>query len=124
MRELLYINIGNSGFGVWNDEVLDVKENVLLHRLPLTSTIFAGIAEIEKRIVTIADLAACVGLPPIKIKRCNIILLSENPEIAGFAIEQNVRHYDISSEEIFKLPDCLHSHILTHASFTPQHQYP
>ncbi len=112
MKDLLYIRIGDSGFGVWDEEILDVKENLLLHRIPLTSGIYAGIAQIENRVATIADLAACIGLPQIKSRLCHVLIFSNELELAGFAIEQGVKRFEISQDKIFKLPGCIHSEIM------------
>ncbi|MCU0821913.1 MAG: chemotaxis protein CheW, partial [Spirochaetes bacterium] len=112
MRELLYIAIGDPGFGIWDDEVLSINENINLHHIPLTGDIFAGIIQIDGRVATVADLAACTGFQRMKHRQCQVLLLSEKEDIAGFAIEQKVRRYEISTENILKLPDCLHSQIV------------
>ena len=113
MRELLYIFISGMEYGIWNDELLSVKDNLSIHHLPLVHSCIAGISLVNDRIITLADISACIGHPPVsRFSESHILLLSEQQEIAGFASEGEIGKSSISPDEIHSIPNYLQTPLI------------
>ncbi|MDY6969545.1 MAG: chemotaxis protein CheW, partial [Spirochaetota bacterium] len=113
MRELIYIFISGIEYGIWRDELLSIKDNLSIHHLPLVDPYIAGISLINDRVMTLADISACIGLTPIsRFNESHILLISEQQEIAGFAADGEIGNRDVTPDEIFSIPNYLQTPLI------------
>lgn len=105
MRTLLLINLASRIYGVWEDEVHSVEDVHTIHRLPLFPACIAGMAVIDNRTVTLADLSVCIGLPPASLEKgLRLLIMSETERVAGFVMDGEVRRAPIRREAVFGMP--------------------
>lgn len=108
MRELLLLDFRGTRYGVWRDDVISTKELKNIHQLPLTPACFAGVSVLDGSTVSFFDLGVCIGFPPLSRKRpVHILLMSEENQSAGLAVEGEIRHISIPSDAVFPMPDYL-----------------
>lgn len=105
MRNLLLITFGRTRYGVWEDAVSSVIGALPLHRLPLSPPAIAGIALHEDRSAVIADLGACLGLPPMKRpQNGSFLIINAGDQIAGFGVEGELERFECSPKLILSIP--------------------
>lgn len=105
MRTLLLINLASRTYGVWEDELHSVEDVQTIHRLPLFPACIAGMAVIDDRTVTLADLSVCIGLPPASLEKgSRLLIMSETERVAGFVIDGGVRRTPVRREAVFGMP--------------------
>jgi len=108
MRELLLLSVANARFGVWKDSIRAVGEARGLHRLPFASSVLAGMAIIEGRLQSLADLAACIGYPPAaRAEPAHLLLMPEGDGIAGFVLQETPESVMAPERSVRALPSCL-----------------
>ncbi len=86
MRTLLLLHIAGSRFGIWEDEIHEAKDDLVIHSLPYNNQCIAGVARLNDRFLSIADLSFCMGYPQIKGDKRTILVMPGEKEIAGFVI--------------------------------------
>ncbi len=105
MRTLLVLNLAGLRYGVWEDEVRSVREVDTVHRLPLVPACIAGMAIIDDRTVTLADLSVCIGLPPTPhAGKARLLVMSEDEKVAGFLVSGDIEKINVSDEYVFRMP--------------------
>ncbi|HTN93444.1 MAG TPA: chemotaxis protein CheW [Gallionella sp.] len=108
MRELLLTSFDGRQYGIWKDAILSVKDQHVLHRIPLSPARIAGIMILDGQTVTLADLSASIGYDPSPASdHGRILLLAQEDKTTGFVASGELRIRSIAPESIFPLPDCL-----------------
>lgn len=83
-----------------------------LHRLPLSPPAIAGIALHEDHSAAIADLGACLGLPPMKRPRNgSFLMVGAGDQIAGFGVEGDLERFECPPKLILSIPPAVASSI-------------
>lgn len=99
------MNLAGLRYGVWEDEVRSVREVYTVHRLPLVPACIAGMAIIDDRTVTLADLSVCIGLPPAPhVRNAHLLVMSEEEKVAGFLVNGDIEKISVSDESILRMP--------------------
>jgi len=104
MRELIHINFGSIEAGIWEDELISIHENSVLHHIPLADSLIAGVSILDEHISTFADLSACLGMTPLKGKTAHLLVHSKEMDVKGFAINADFKKRRIPTEDISDLP--------------------
>jgi len=108
MNELLVLTFNGMRYGVWKDSILSVEDVQTLHRLPLSPACIAGMAILDDRTVTLADLSVCIGLPKMTWEKSgHILLMSREEKVAGFVVEGEIGHLAIGPDAVRPMPDYL-----------------
>ena len=80
-RKLTLLNLGNMKYGVWEDEILSIKDVSAIHWLPPVPEYIAGMSILNGGTVTLFDFPACIGLSSVnKDKSSYFVLLTEQEE--------------------------------------------
>ncbi len=113
-RKLTLLNLGNMEYGVWEDEILSIKNVRAIHWLPPVPEYIAGMSIIDTGVVTLFDLPACIGLPPVnKDKSSYFVLFTEQEEKkAGFIVDGIINKIPIPPDAVFPIPDYLKTPII------------
>lgn len=106
MKKLNIIAFEGIKYGFWDDEIKAVRTDLAIHRLPQSSPFLAGIATVDEKLMSIADLAVCMGHPAKASGVGAVILLSVDGQSAGFATSSNIWQIDLSEERIYPIPEC------------------
>ena len=112
MRELLLVQINGRRYAVGNEEVADVRSAGVIHRLPLSPAWMAGIALVDGRTVTVADLAACLGHDVMSNSDANVLVLKAEPKIGGFLVSGAIDACSVPDDALLPLPDGLSTDII------------
>ncbi len=114
MRELIIFNLGELKYGIWRNEAIAVKDVEHIHWLPPIPKHIAGMSILEGRTVTMFDLPACIGLPPLARKRqkYSVIVFENEKNVAGFLVDLIIGHFSISSETVHKMPGYLRTEVI------------
>ena len=113
MKNLLLIDFDNARYGLWEDALSAVRGALPLHRLPLSPSAIAGVAVLDDRSAVIADLAACLGSPPMKDGRTGTFLIIDAGEkIAGFAVEGAVNRVGHRADQVRAVPDAVRTPVI------------
>lgn len=105
MGNLLVITFSGARYGVWEHAVSSVIGALPLHRLPLSPPAIAGIALLEDRSAVIADLGACLGLPPMKRpQNGTFLIIDAGDKIAGFGVEGELERFECPPNLILSIP--------------------
>lgn len=108
MRELLLIVAEGGRYGIWKDEILSITDLNAVHRLPLSPACIAGMSIINGRIVTLADLPACIGhAPAVGRDKGRLLLMPGREKIAGFMVSGEINSRSIPPEAVTSMPDHL-----------------
>lgn len=79
MKDLTLFTLGKDKYGIWRDEAPTVKDFQTIHWLPPVPKHIAGLSLLDGLSVTLFDLPACVGLPPIIRKKASYpVLMAEH----------------------------------------------
>ena len=113
MKNLLLIKFDGAHYGLWEDALTAVRGALPLHRLPLSPAAIAGIAVLDDRSAVIADLAACLGSPPMRDPRNGTFLIVDPGEkIAGFAVEGAVNRVEHPADQALAMPDAVRTQVI------------
>ena len=113
MNNLLLIKFDGAHYGLWEDALTAVRGALPLHRLPLSPAAIAGIAVLDDRSAVIADLAACLGSPPMRDSRNGTFLIVDPGEkIAGFAVEGAVNRVEHPADQVLAMPDAVRTQVI------------
>lgn len=106
MKQLLVFSLDGVQCGVWNDPMLSIRDLQPIHKVPLSPPYIAGICVMDDRTITVADLPACIGFPPINRKKYGqILLFSEQDRPSGFVIEGQIDQISVAEEIVIPVPD-------------------
>ncbi|MEK6741973.1 MAG: chemotaxis protein CheW [Nitrospirota bacterium] len=113
MKNLLLINFADARYGIWEDAFSAVRGALPLHRLPLSPPAIAGVAVLDDRSAVIADLAACLGSPPIRGGQGGTFLIIDAQEkIAGFAVEGGISTVEHPEGQVRVVPDAVRTQVV------------
>jgi chemotaxis signal transduction protein/nucleoid-associated protein YgaU len=113
MRELLLVRVDHEQYGIWKDEVLDVRDLPPLHRIPLAPACIAGMSIIDNRTVMLADLPVCLGhAPAAESASGRVLLLSTQERITGFIVAGDIGSLPVGPEALFAMPAYLTSPVI------------
>ena len=108
MRHLLILSIAGTRYGLWEDEIVAVRDVPGIHRIPLSPACIAGMSILDDRTVTLADLAVCLGLPPLgRDMPARLLLMSDQEKVAGFVVEDRISRIEASPENVLPMPEYL-----------------
>jgi purine-binding chemotaxis protein CheW len=108
MKDLLLVRFDGHDYGMWEEEVQAIDSLPALHHLPASPAYVAGVALIQDRAVTLADLAVCIGHSPMKHGTAGqALIMSDTEKFAGFAVSGELRRAAISSSSMHSMPDYL-----------------
>ncbi len=103
MRELLLIQLYGQRFAVDRQTVRDVQQ-VNVHRLPLTPEWLAGIAVVDDRTVTLADLCACISCGKGVNGSGQALMLASPGKIHGFVVSGSAVPCDAADDAFLPVP--------------------
>ena len=113
MKNLLLINFDDARYGLWEDSLASVRGALPLHRLPLSPPAIAGIAVLDERSAVIADLAACLGSPPMRDGRNGtFLIIGAGEKIAGFAVKGAVSRVEQPEGQVRAVPDAVRTEVV------------
>ncbi len=106
MRDLLAFALEGGRFGVWKDLIPAMRPVKELHALPLSSSWIAGVTRFDGRTVTLLDVSACIGLPPIRDRSGMTALFSaETGDGLGFAVGGIPEVVQVPPEALVPMPE-------------------
>ena len=113
-RNLTLLNLDNMEYGVWEDEILSIKDVRAIHWLPPVPEYIAGMSILNGGTVTLFDFPACIGLSSVnKDKSSYFVLLTEQEEKkAGFIVDDIINKIPIPSDAVFPIPDYLKTPVI------------
>lgn len=113
MRNLLVFTLSGTRCGVWEDAVSSLRPATTLHRLPLSPPAIAGIAILDDHSATIADLAACLGLPAMtRAAGATFLVIEGGDRISGFVVGGAVDRFPCAPAQVLPLPDALRTSVI------------
>lgn len=113
MRELLKINTSDAAYGIWKDEIKTISVPKSVNRLPFSHFSIAGVTIINERLVTLADLPACLGLSPVNKKNpAQLLYISGEMQIAGFLIQGDTSYIQVPPDAVYSIPEYFHIPII------------
>lgn len=113
-RKLTLLNLDNKEYGVWEDEILSIKDVRAIHWLPPIPEYIAGMSILNGGTVTLFDFPACIGLSSVnKDKSSYFVLLTEQEENkAGFIVDDIINKIPIPSDAVIPIPDYLKTPVI------------
>ncbi len=104
--ELLIFKLGaRQKYGINVFKVQEVIHCPTLTAIPNSNPIVCGIANMRGRTIMVLDLAHAVGLPPLKDKKDNFVIIAEyNRVVQGFLVESVDRIVNMNWKEILPPP--------------------
>lgn len=113
-RKLTLLNLGNMNYGVWEDEILSIKDVRAIHWLPPVPEYIAGMSILNGGTVALFDFPACIGLSSVnKDKSSYFVLLTEQEKKkAGFIVDDIISQISIPSDAVFPIPDYLKTPVI------------
>ncbi len=113
-RKLTLINLGNMKYGVWEDEILSIKDVRAIHWLPPVPEYIAGMSILNGDTATLFDFPACIGLSSVdKDKNSYFVLLTEqDTKKAGFIVDDIINKIPVPSDAVFPIPDYLKTPVI------------
>jgi len=113
MNTLLLITFNGARYGLWEDALNAVRGALQLHHLPLSPPVIAGITLLDERSAVIADLAACLGYPPMNnAQNGTFLIIDFNEKIAGFGVKEAVERVEHSAELALAVPAMVRTQIV------------
>jgi len=113
MKELLLLRLHGIRYGVWKDEIQKVQSITSLYRSPLFPDYIAGMSRISGSPTTLADLSACLGLPPMEGEsQLQALILSGSDKISGFGVTGKTWSIMVSKDQILTLPVYLETAVI------------
>jgi chemotaxis signal transduction protein/nucleoid-associated protein YgaU len=101
----LLFSIGTTTWGVGDQDITAVTAARPLHRLPLSPPSVAGMALIEDKPVTVFDLGACLGAPPLAgPEKGSFLLINREGRTTAFAVAGKVDRIDGAADRVVPLP--------------------
>ncbi len=90
------------------DEIVAVRDVPGIHRIPLSPACIAGMSILDDRTVTLADLAVCLGLPPLgRDVPARLLMMSDQEKVAGFVVEDRISRVESAPESVLPMPEYL-----------------
>lgn len=113
-RKLTLLNLGNIKYGVWEDEILSIKDVRAIHWLPPVPEYIAGMSILNGDTITLFDFPACIGLSSVnKDKNSYFVLLTEkDTNKTGFIVDDIINKIPVPSDAVFPIPDYLKTPVI------------
>lgn len=114
MRELTLLNFNEMKYGIWRDEFHSIENVSAIHWFSPEPGYIAGMSSVNGRTVTLFDLSACLGFPPLSRKRADYIaiLLPYKKKYAGFLVDFVIEGFSISDKQLFAMPAYLRTAVV------------
>src|SRR5512135_382400 len=104
-QNLLLFSIGTTTWGVGDQDITAVTAARPLHHLPLSPPSVAGMSLIDEKAVTVFDLGACLGAPPLaEPHKGSFLLITRDDRTTAFAVAGKVDRMDGGADAIVPLP--------------------
>lgn len=111
MKELIVIRMGDSHYGVWNENIPDLEDINRIHSLPWSSSWFSGVSTLDNRTLALFDLSVCTAHGSYDRKgqgRAIIIQSGEGTDV-GFVFQQEAGRLEVAEQDILPMPEHLNS---------------
>lgn len=112
-QNLLLIPLGADLWAVREEDVASISPVKPLHRLPLSPPQVAGMTILDGGTVTVFDLNACVGAPPLAQERYGRLLTVRSPDPSiAFVVAGPVDPQAYEPEQVRSLPDAARTDVV------------
>ena len=106
------LKLANTNFGIWENELEDVRTDLVVHSLPYNNRCIAGVARLNDRFLSIADLSYCMGYPQVEDANRTVLVMPGDNEVAGFVTEGGLETVDSDENAIIPVEKCAQSSIV------------
>lgn len=87
-RGLLVLRLGDTRFGLWVDEALEIVDTPPISRLPVPDPELAGLTSVRGDLVPVLDLGRrLLGAPASRPGRLVLVLHRESEEVVGLLVD-------------------------------------
>ena len=106
-EEIMIVRVGNEFYGIFLENVEEIRSENKLTQTPQLSEFLSGIAEIRDLIIPVVNLAKLFGIETEEKKgaRIPLVIVEISKQFFGFQVSEIVEIIEIHQNEILPLPD-------------------